>query len=293
MSNFNHKSQNFSHISCRDLNLVPIQSNVHSFTTTYPGTLRYNGIKQTFEGYIDPEFNNANKKNHDNGWVDLSLNVAGNYVEDPNCIIGGVKIGYNLDMDSTGVLSSFERGISREMQNVITVSIKEESPTLLTSPNTNPHTGWVGRYYNFSSLTAMPSIYTLKNLTPLGQRDENNLNLNQSNNWNSLEILSTLGDVYASYYITYFIPNTTERYDFKTISNNGSQLYIDNVLIINNLEGTQINSINLEAGKEYKIEVIYWSNTSSSELQVRYSNQGLTINDELLVGYTKPSFTFI
>ena len=170
MSNFNHKSQNFSHISCRDLNLVPVDTNVHSFTTTYPGTLRYNSIKQTFEGYINPSFNDQNKKNHDNGWVDLSLNIAGNYITDPNSKIGGVQQGYNLYMDSKGVLSSFERGISREMQNVITVSAKEISPVLLSDPNNNPNTGWIGKYYNFSTLSSIPTITHLKSLTPLAQK---------------------------------------------------------------------------------------------------------------------------
>ena len=291
MSNFNHKSQNFSHISCRDLNLVPVDTNVHSFTTTYPGTLRYNSIKQTFEGYINPSFNDQNKKNHDNGWVDLSLNIAGNYITDPNSKIGGVQQGYNLYMDSKGVLSSFERGISREMQNVITVSAKEISPVLLSDPNNNPNTGWIGKYYNFSTLSSIPTITHLKSLTPLAQKNEINLDFNQSNNWNNLSVLQNLGDTFASYYLTYFIPNTSEIFEFKTISNMGSQLYIDNVLLINNSSGTQSGSINLEAGKEYKIEVVYWSNNSSSSLKVSFGNQGETIIDELLVGYTKPYFT--
>ena len=253
MSNFNHKSQNFSHISCRDLNLVPVQANVHSFTTTYPGTLRYNGTKQTFEGYIDPEFNNANKKNHDNGWVDLSLNIAGNYVVDTDSKIGGIQLGYNLYMDSQGVLSSFERGISREKQNVITVSSKEVSPVLLSDPSNNPNTGWIGNYYNFSTLSSMPTINNLKSLTPTAQKNEINLDFNQTNNWNNLDILQNLGDTFASYYITYFIPNTSENFEFKTISNMGSQLYIDNVLLINNSSGTQTGSINLEVGKNIKL----------------------------------------
>ena len=81
--------------------------------STREGILRYNKLKNVFEGYtgIPHDGENPNQP-----WRELTLDIAS------ESKLGGIKIGSNLSISPTGVLAAVSTGSSRFYQNVITIS---------------------------------------------------------------------------------------------------------------------------------------------------------------------------
>ena len=75
------------------------------------GTIRYNTDEDRFEGLLK----NKNAFN-DSQWAPVSLDMAS------ASNLGGIKVGNNLSITSTGVLNSSAQSISRKFQKVLMVS---------------------------------------------------------------------------------------------------------------------------------------------------------------------------
>lgn len=88
-------------------NSIKIGTNIIDPT---PGTIRYNSTNDKFEGYLE----NTQAYNSSN-WAPMSLGIAS------PTDLGGVKIGNNLTITGTGVLSSVAGAPSRLLQRVLSV----------------------------------------------------------------------------------------------------------------------------------------------------------------------------
>ena len=97
---------------------LTIQSNSNPVAS---GTLRYNTIEDRFEGLI-------NKTNSFNGtrWAPVSLDTAS------ASSLGGIKVGNNLSITSTGVLNASAESISRKFQKVLMVSQQPDTGDYLS-----------------------------------------------------------------------------------------------------------------------------------------------------------------
>ena len=87
---------------------VTIQSNSNPVAS---GTIRYNDIDDKFEGLLNKTntFNNSR-------WAPMSLDAAS------TISLGGIKVGNNLSITSTGILNASAQSISRKFQKILVVS---------------------------------------------------------------------------------------------------------------------------------------------------------------------------
>lgn len=87
---------------------ITIQSNSNPVAS---GTIKYNAVEDRFEGLLNKtnSFNNSR-------WAPLSLDSAS------ATNLGGIKVGNNLSITSTGVLNASAQSISRKFQKILVVS---------------------------------------------------------------------------------------------------------------------------------------------------------------------------
>jgi hypothetical protein len=85
-------------------------------STPIPGTIRYNSTEDRIEAYLAQEqtYNNSN-------WAPMSFAVA------TPTDLGGVKIGNNLTITSSGVLSAVAGAPSRQLQRVVSVCQRDNT----------------------------------------------------------------------------------------------------------------------------------------------------------------------
>ena len=130
----------------------------------------------------------------------------------------------------------------------------------------NTVNGLAYKYYEGSNYTVVPDFSTL---IPAKTGTARNF------------IISTAGVTNGfAFNFTGFIKVPSDgRYTFYTTSDDGSKLYIDNVLVVNNdgLHGAVENSgtIGLKAGK-HAITVSYFQQNGGSVLSVNYAGAGIT-----------------
>lgn len=88
---------------------ISIESNINA---AIPGLIRYNASKDIFEGYVS----NGRAYLNNDKFVPMSLDVAS------SSNLGGIKIGNNLAITSTGILNSVAESVSRKFQRILIVS---------------------------------------------------------------------------------------------------------------------------------------------------------------------------
>lgn len=130
-----------------------------NLSTPIPGTIRYNYTTDRIEAYLEQQqpYNNSN-------WAPMSLEIAS------PTDLGGVKIGNNLTITSSGVMSAVAGAPSRQFQRVISVCQKDNTgdytsiQDCLNGPN-----GFFGYQYTGSPVvdwtTCNGALYGLHNNT--------------------------------------------------------------------------------------------------------------------------------
>lgn len=85
-------------------------------STPLPGTIRYNSTEDRIEAYLANQqpYNNSN-------WAPMSLEIA------TPSVLGGVKIGNNLTITGSGVMSAIAGAPSRQFQRVISVCQRDNT----------------------------------------------------------------------------------------------------------------------------------------------------------------------
>ncbi|MEO9145341.1 MAG: right-handed parallel beta-helix repeat-containing protein, partial [Ginsengibacter sp.] len=121
-------------------------------------------------------------------------------------------------------------------------------------------------YYEASSYSVLPTFSTV---TPVKTGTVTNFDISQANRSTS----------YSFNYSGYINVPTDGQYTFYTASDDGSSLYIDNILVVNNdgLHGAvwQSGVIGLQAGK-HAISVGYFQESGSQSLSISYSGPGIS-----------------
>lgn len=152
--------------------------------------------------------------------------------------------------------------------------------------------GWVSKFYFFNQGRTLPDINVLKQLTPNVERIDSSLNYRTTPSaWGGLHPRS---NNFASYHITYFKAETTSYHWFSINSDDGSKLFIDGVLLINNdgLHGMRRkwSSKNLVKDQVYKIEVIFFEKGGWAGLEAKVYAPGIGYNS--LVGTTENTLNY-
>lgn len=89
-------------------NAIQVGSNE---SVALPGTFRYNSLTDTFEGFT------SNVQNYNGSqWATMSLGIAS------DTTLGGVKIGNNLGITSTGILNATAEAVSQKVQRILLIA---------------------------------------------------------------------------------------------------------------------------------------------------------------------------
>ena len=152
--------------------------------------------------------------------------------------------------------------------DTVQITVNPATGTLL--PAVNPGTTINGLNYSFyKSSSGWSVLPVFSNLTPAKVSTTTNFNIS----------LTTRSTTFSFNFTGYIKVPTDGQYTFYTTSDDGSDLFIDNILVVNNdgLHGAveKSGNIGLKAGLHY-ISVGYFQQGGGSTLNVSYAGPGVT-----------------
>ena len=180
-----------------------------------------------------------------------------------------ISVGYFNATGGKGLEVSYSGpGVSKQtIPSAALYRVSSSSGSLLPAVNaSNPINGLEYQYYEASNYSVVPDF---SGITPV-----------KTGNLNGFDIsIANRAEQFAINFMGYVNVPSDGQYTFYTSSDDGSNLYIDGVKVVNNdgSHGLQENSgtIGLQAGF-HKISVGYFNATGYEGLQVRYSGPGVT-----------------
>ena len=156
-------------------------------------------------------------------------------------------------------LTGYEDGTSKDAEHVRIDAIEFIGKG---GPITSVKGGLVGTYYNNKDFTE-----------PVKVRRDNTVDFN----WKRGAPTTGVGaDTFSVRWTGYVRPEHSERYQFKTYTDDGVRLWVDNKLLINDWEDhaptAQSGYIDLEAEKLYSLTMEYYENRGSSVSRLSWSS---------------------
>jgi hypothetical protein len=154
---------------------------------------------------------------------------------------------------------------------------RNENNAIFKVSTSVPYYGWNSKYFFFTQSYSVPSIQTLNGMNPNVQKVDEKLMFNSTpGSWSGLAPRTTH---FATHHVTYLKATSDGSYIFKLRSDDGSKLFIDNTLVVNNdgLHGmrSRYGSKILVKDQTYKIEVTFFQRHGWAGLQVYFKSPGV------------------
>jgi parallel beta-helix repeat protein len=150
--------------------------------------------------------------------------------------------------------------------DTVLVTVSSSSGLLPAASLSSPVNGINYQYYEVSGVTSVP---TFSNLAAVKSGSSSTFDISVANR--------AYG--YAINFVGYIYVPADNQYTFYTNSDDGSNLYIDNVLVVNNngehAPAEKSGTIGLQAGY-HAISVGYFQNLGGTTLSVSYSSSGIS-----------------
>ena len=214
------------------------------------------------------------------GSLNGSGSVAGGTISSYNWMqISGPSSGNIADANSSSTsVTNLVQGVyvfqlkvtdnnNNSNTSTVQITVNSSNNALLPAVNvSNPVNGIKYNYYEANNYTVVPDFTTV---TPIKTGNVTNFDISVANR----------AQQFAINYTGYINVPADGQYTFYTSSDDGSNLYIDGVQVVNNdgPHGLQQNSgtIGLQAGL-HAISVGYFNQTGNKGLQVSYSGPGIS-----------------
>ncbi|MCK9555110.1 glycoside hydrolase family 3 C-terminal domain-containing protein [bacterium] len=173
---------------------------------------------------------------------------------------------------------NFARGCSMP-GNLVPVDFGE-----FTTPGPNPQPGLKAEFFNNTELTGIPVL----------TRVDRNINFD----WDGSSPGSGLGaNNFSARWTGNFTPSKSGEYDLGLLSDDGSRLYIDGKLVVNNWAEhgpeTRRGTIYLEGGKACDIRVEMFEKGGNALVKLGYSPEGNVLLDEAVKVASKSDIAIV